>query len=378
MVDAIYRTTCGLGSWMDVVARLEEAAPFSGIIFHGTAGPDRYNYSASGGFWDPSDLARYAETYHAISPWVKAHAAAKLGESYLASVACGDVAVTDPQFYDEFVRPTGSGAGVALKLYDQADQFGVLTLDYDIRDSELRDAEMLRFGAEIAPHVMRSVQLLTELHDEAPSNTSMMSVLAHAAMPSIVVDAGCRIRWMNAAGEAAVVGRRGVGADLAGHLTLEVPAETDALRASVRSAIRRQVQQTGPADHTRALPFTARGEVRGPNILRVLPIPAYGWSDSAALSWLYGDQWLALITIRYRSAAPDIPIATVKALLGLSDREALIALNFASGREPEAIAQDLGIREVTVINHLKSAMRKTDCHRRGDLALLVSRIADLV
>ncbi len=74
--------------------------------------------------------------------------------------------------------------------------------------------------------------------------------------------------------------------------------------------------------------------------------------------------------------APDCA-PLLQDLFGLTPREAAVAALIAQGHGQAAVALGLGIARETVKAHLKHVFDKTGCHRQGEIAALLARLARL-
>jgi DNA-binding CsgD family transcriptional regulator len=83
---------------------------------------------------------------------------------------------------------------------------------------------------------------------------------------------------------------------------------------------------------------------------------------------------VALVTLTDLDATGGARTGDLRALWGLTEREAELAVRLAQGERIERAARELGIGEGTARHHLKSIFRRMDIDRQVDLVRLVAQI----
>ncbi|MEO0671623.1 MAG: helix-turn-helix transcriptional regulator [Pseudomonadota bacterium] len=373
-IECLYRVVAGHATWQDVLDELAKVTPDCGLIIHGM--PNLHGYVASdiAGTHTEDAVRQYTETYYRISPWLDAHRGQGIGEVYLASDFQPDLPNAHPQFFEEWAKPNNCGAGVAIKVHGTSgSDFGILTIDYAFDAHDRLDGPMSSIASQLSPHLVGCFKSIEGLQKEGAVARSLLAMLERSDDACFVLDRCGKVLAQNATATSALNRARGVCVDATGRLRLHVPRETEWLRKAVCNAASRKFAWPGGAPHT--FRFRAPSEALEPNTVSIMALPM-GGEASDRLSWMFEPSCHALVTIRYRADRAKPSIEDVRISLGLTRAEAIVAIAFSDrGGTAKEIAEELGSSPVTVDNQIKSAMKKTGCHRRYELAMLVSRFA---
>ncbi|MBO9695838.1 MAG: helix-turn-helix transcriptional regulator [Sphingopyxis sp.] len=90
--------------------------------------------------------------------------------------------------------------------------------------------------------------------------------------------------------------------------------------------------------------------------------------------WDFGFEPRVLIVARRAADIPAMRTVPLRAALGLTDAEAVIALRLANGEAREDIAADRGTSAQTLGTQIKSILRKSEVGREAELTALVNRL----
>jgi DNA-binding CsgD family transcriptional regulator len=257
-------------------------------------------------------------------------------------------------FYQDFLKPRGYGwHGAALLTSRPSDVLLSFkrTLRrgaYEARDiAQLNHAlPYLRAGAGAAA-AANSVSLRAQL-----------GALAHAGLGAVLLDRRGRVIEANEAiefGDGLIL----LGSDLrAGHRDDQV-----ALDAAIQQALR--------PEHPSRLPPPKRVVLRRNASRRPLLIDALSLIGASELS-LFEAAAMLVITDLGRGLPPEI--ADLRAIFGLTAREAELAAQLAVGTPLDLAAEGLRISRAHARQRLKVIFQKTDTHRQGELVALLAQL----
>ena len=257
--------------------------------------------------------------------------------------------------YAEFLASLGMRHMVAVPLRD-----GAVSRDFV---GFLRHLDQKPFGAQeqalitqLAPHMVRANKLryrATQLAEQAALGTAALDALPQALA---VVDAGLRLRYLNAAAERALASPGGLTLR---HGTLHAsdPSVQCDLAQSVATACGR-----GGWARAGAVP------VAPPTTVHVLPLQATHPLAQA----LHGRPHALLV---WPPALDVQRAAHIGLALGLTGAEARLALMLAQGCTLKDFALAQGCSWHTARTHAKNLLRKTGCQRQIDVARLVQGLS---
>lgn len=252
--------------------------------------------------------------------------------------------------------PSRHIAGLKLRLMPGCDLRFSLGRNRGGRFGDGVHAAML----SLAPHVAASFRARALL---APPDTPVTAAVPGLGdiealpIPLALADATLRLVHVNAALRALVARDDGLAL---GHARLVAEdARADAALASA----------------SREVLHAARA---GPAPLRGISVPRRGSAvpylvQAIALGRaMRGGCGLLFVVTDPETGRPDA--ALLRQLLGLTQAEAALAVELASGASLEAAARGRGIARETARTQLKSILAKTGCARQADLARLLARL----
>jgi DNA-binding CsgD family transcriptional regulator len=173
----------------------------------------------------------------------------------------------------------------------------------------------------------------------------------------VILDGQSRVRFVNGAGERFLRGSRALYVRRGG-----LVASKDArLRQQLQNAIRRAVAE----GISSTFPLHSE-ESANPWTITVLPLPR---EQASEIRWLERS---ALVIIG--GVAREPRANALGRLLGLSPREAELALALLRGEVPSAIADRRGVALTTVRSQIRSLFTKTGVNRISALVRLVSSL----
>jgi DNA-binding CsgD family transcriptional regulator len=149
-----------------------------------------------------------------------------------------------------------------------------------------------------------------------------------------------------------------------GRLVAKDASAVAALEAAVGDLLKRK---NGGLSAPVALPRTGRRH----------PLLAYPVKFSSATANAFSD-CQAMIVLIDPDAAPRPPEATLRSVFRLSESEARLGAQLASGEALEQVADRLGIAKETSRTQLKSIFAKTGVHRQAELVAMMATLLNNV
>jgi DNA-binding CsgD family transcriptional regulator len=217
----------------------------------------------------------------------------------------------------------------------------------------------------LSRHVEKSLRLSVRLLDAELRDLEMQQALSRIGVGVITVEAGCRIRFVNAAAERLLVDH-GIRVKHQ-QLCFENSAAQEELDRTVSS----WVERAADSALSRPIPHLIRASHRErPVTVYILPVIRWSTEPSHFLT-----RTRAIVLIIDQQPADPLDPSTVRDLLDLTLGEARVAALIGAGISPKEAAERLGVAEATARNTLKRVFSKVGVSRQSELAVLLSRFA---
>lgn len=262
------------------------------------------------------------------------------------------------EFFNDWARPQGFDNIVHLRIENSGDTvIGVgLTRSRGSGEFESDEIALQQF---LLPHLRRGIRTSLRLAEAKASGLAMGEALDQLRRGVIGLDAACRVVFANQAAQSSFA-RGDMLQVSAGVLTAVRSNWTSDLRRIVDSAIR------GRTSGSLILP---RPDGRPGLLLEAVPA-----AGSVALLGLHS---LPVALLIITDPEDDVSSATepLRALYGLTAKEAEVAVHAARGEGLATVAATLGMARSTAQSHLKKVFDKTQTHRQAELAWLVARLS---
>jgi DNA-binding CsgD family transcriptional regulator len=352
-IDAFFAATFDPARWTEALDLLSQAAGADGAsLVFGHSSPNSVAGSASiHGF-----MADYFQM--AVDDSREERVAPTLRDGFTTDLQFYARAEIDRDpFYQDFLKPRGHGwHGVAL-LGTRPDDI-VLSLKRSLRRGPYERHELDQLD-KLLPYMRAAATAAAAAH--AGALGAQLAALARAGLGAITLDRHGRVIESNGAVEL------GDGLAVVGdEIRTSLRADQPALDAAIAQALRPEHPSRLPPPRRLVL---RRQLARRPLVVDVLPlIGACGVALSRAAA-------LLVINDLGRTERPDI--ADLRAVFGLTAREAELAARLAAGMPLETAAGELRITKAHARQRLKVIFQKTDTHRQAELAALLARLPRL-
>lgn len=236
----------------------------------------------------------------------------------------------------------------------------VLRADEETREvlGFVRDSAGAPWGAtsrsvfdRLSPHLVRASALRAHVLQQTGPAAIGLSTLDGLVQGMAVIDAECRVLYLNRAAQACCTEEGGMGRVAHDRLLPAQLRQQPAFRQLVRRACEPSGNATGGVLRTRGGAGAAVG-------MSVWPLKA-------------SHRHLALVVFAGPPAVSTAGPCMLDRLLGLTPSEARLAQLLAEGKTLKDFADLRQCTSHTARSHLKNLMQKTGCHRQMELVQLV-------
>jgi DNA-binding CsgD family transcriptional regulator len=355
--DDIYEALFDDDAFANLPALLAQAAGGRSalVLWNGREGEyDALAYSYFSADW----MKQYAETWSSLDPWVHAAQRPERSNHFMfLQQYVPEPTWTNSTIYNDFIRPTGDdsfhacGVGVSSPWGT-----GIVGIHRGRAAGEFEEADVVRLKT-LLPDLGRVLRVRTELASARRDLSISVAAQDRIRMAILVARADGYVLQNNATAEAIL--RRGDGLRLkhgrvTGRWHEGASQLAECLAQSARSSM--------PIGSTAVI---ERGPGEAPYLVTVTPLVGGGGRSRA------------LLLFRDPATEDGSLIARLQSLFGLTNVEAVVAVDLAAGVSPAEIAQKRGVRTSTIKTQVKSIMAKTGSHRQSEIAAVVAGLPQL-
>lgn len=259
-------------------------------------------------------------------------------------------------FWKKHMRALGIGDFMALCLYEPKDQaFPVLTLARPRNAGAYSDAALQTFQG-FAFHLRFATRLLFAVQSQEKASPDVRAVLDNLPVPCALIGPLGYAAYVNPAMNR-LVGRRMPLQLVGGRLTARAKAADERLQAVIAAAIRGTDGIQRPTDIALSDDYD--------NHLLVVISSISG--NSRNILDLYSPSAVVFALGESPPVQVHEQLGRLKAVLKLSEQEALVAKDLLAGLMPEDIATLHGKSPLTVRTQIRSLLRKNNLRRVVDL-----------
>lgn len=356
LVSGVYDAATTPHRWVDALRGIQSHLGASGAVFTVGDTGDRALRAATS---LPEEAARtYQEYYHRLDNELRC---VEHGPTGVVRCSAELVAPSrDPEFYSDWMRPSGLAAGVFVRLTASSQPI-CLVLAFPRPLDDVRDAEGVKTVAALVPHLQQAVQTQFKFDEAIGSVEDLGAAFQRHRHGVFIVGRDCVVVQTNSAGEQMLASRDGL-AFSAGRLAAVGTRNSGALPAAVHFAV------TGDSSGVRSGGTLLCGRPSGkrPYIVHVLPLRHSGHREVLA-----PESSTAMIVIIDPESDPEPPMLLLRRLYQLTQTEAEVAARIARGADARQIAGEMCVSITTVRTHLQHVFEKTDTHRQAELIRLL-------
>jgi len=353
LIDAIYGAGADAQKWPAVLGLLT-------AYFHGACGAmhigdvkTSFSFGACYNL-DPAASAAYAEHYFSINPLneplTRVPAGKVVGDHELVPRS----AYQHSEFYHDYswkFRLNGSATAVLANEQGHVSCVGVVTAT---GTDPYSDTELQAFQ-RLVPHLRRAVELNRQFAAMHARCEGSERALDHFELGVVLLgDKGIMLR-ANAAAEAMLRSRVGLTARQ-GIIYAREPVSNAHLHALIEQAVRGKGERGGSLH----IPRSNGGR---PLFARVLPYVGETYANI--------NNVRAILYLRDPDTEPHQGIDLVSTAYGLTPAEARVLRLMLKVSDVKKVGEELGIKTVTVRNHMARIMAKTGTAKQTELTNMV-------
>ena len=263
------------------------------------------------------------------------------------------------ELYQESWKDHGIFYTAHYCLFDDRETSAGVTFTRPNSMSKFDDTEVKALAPTIQI-MQRAVRLYADVTSLSEKDRLMLEGLDRVSQGVVIVCSKGKVQHVNTAAEKILAARRGMKVLRTGTLECELRADSEYLKALIKSSIEPASAVAHPssgamrvrlADGTHALS------------LRVTPLPMSAVNP-------FNSKRYAAVLMKPSSTVEDIRLLLTE-VYSLTSTEATIASMLGSGLSLAEICGQLAVKENTARTHLKRIFAKTDTNRQSSLVSLI-------
>jgi len=362
LIGTIYDTALDRALWSEV---LQRSAAFVGGAASALYSKNAVRKTATPVlFWNPrfdaAGVASYFDEYMRIDPMTTCQFLFEVGQVYSIEDCMPYAEFVETRIYKEYGKPQGLVDQLATNLDKSATSFSLFAI-YRSVEQGLADDEMRRRMRLIIPHVRRAVLIGNVLDFDRAEATAFEDTLNGLAAGVFLVDAGARIVFANASGQA-LLGEGKILCQKNGVLTAADPRIRKMLPGVIASA-----GDGDAAVGTNGIAVPLSSHPEQPWLAHILPLTSGARRHA-------GIEYSAVAAVFVHQASLETPssMETLSKLYKLTPSELRVLAAVSEVGGVSAVAEVVGIAEATVKTHLQHLFAKTGTNRQTDLVKLAA------
>jgi len=365
VVDGLYGAALEPETWpqaLDRVRGLYDGA--IGVLFlQDTSTGDICWWTGAG--TDPAGEREYLEHIKDINPRTRFSVEHPPGTIAWDYRVMPEEAMRRHPFYDWLERVQDLRYFIGSRMFESGGCSAFMGIDWPTRHGHVERSTIDLF-AGLLPHLAQAFRLTLSRLDAEDRAAALDSVVDRFACGVVILDARGRVLHVNP--RAASIFDRGDGLDLSrGTIAARRASDTRKLHRLIDVGLR--AAETDALPMTTAIPVPRLGSDL-PYLVTVAPLPTRALPDATTRP--------VLAMIIRESPVHDGPSRhLLTQTLGLTPREADLALALLANGGIKAAASRMGIAPATARVHLRNIFRKTQVHSQKDLVRLLSQVASL-
>jgi len=314
------------------------------------------------GRWEDDFTTSYTDYYVRLNKWTEEFAHFDVGQATVVDDIVPREVTLKSEFYADWLRPQNLMTGVTISVFKENLRYMNFSVLYDDTGEE-QQRQNAAFLQALSPHLRRAGQINRQMSGLAFVSQALVEAFDRVNRGVALVHADGRSFYCNDQAKQYF--------DLRDGLVLYPDGRIGCQDQDVESDLYRTIRAAGK---------TAKGTGNSPGGITTVPrhLAARPWSvmiapiPASAADFGHTEGAVALFIVD-PNRAPTISAANLRAVLGITEAEARVAISLAEGKSPEEIAQEQGKAILTVRTHLRNAMSKTGVGRLAELVALVLR-----
>jgi DNA-binding CsgD family transcriptional regulator len=361
LIERMYAAGCDPDEWQALVDHVHAQLPGAAFSTHLTIAGTGLTGCASG--LPEEQLKSYLEHYHALNPYNALFNRLDVGKVYTVTGLGSRQWLRGHAFYHEWLKPAGDFTyGASIVVARDPNRLFRITFDMSERQEHLEEvcAQLL---TRLGPHLARAFEVNERLQAAAATEAMLAGLIDRIDGAAIILAPEARVLALNRHAEALVRRASLFRISLPGRLAFRNPAHEASFRRSLAVAL-------GALSHGAPYAFPAGDSGSGPITVMLLPLrPAGG---GAALT-VAGPR--ALLVVQEATRSASLPKDLLRSLYRLTNAEAALVLQIASGASVADAADAGGVTLTTARNQLAAAMAKVGVNRQAELVAAIAALA---
>jgi DNA-binding CsgD family transcriptional regulator/PAS domain-containing protein len=351
IVDNLYAGALDPSVWMQAINGIADWLSCSGGILFAANPTTQALLRDEISRGDPALMQTYRQHWASTDMRITAGARMPVGEPHNERQIVDKSTWARSSLLNEFLLPSDYPFMLATWLHRSAHKVVALTFEGSMRRGPF-DENDTRKLTRLIPHVQRALQIRDRLEAQDVRAATLTSVVEQSRMGVIVLDQKGRIIEATGLAESLLSAGSEMRRASDRTLWLKEPAGSQ-----LKEWVMTGLPPKNPAGGFLSVP---KCHGLGSVSLVVAPMPAL-----PTLWTLVDPRWLVFIYDPEQRLAPGAEL--ISRDLGISAREAEIAVMLSMGRDLSGAATQLGISMHTMRTHLKNIFEKTGSHSQSDL-----------
>jgi DNA-binding CsgD family transcriptional regulator len=364
LIERIYAAGCDPAEWQAFVDHVHAHLPGTAFSTHLTmAGTGLTGCSAG---LPEEQLKSYFAHYHTLNPFTALFAKLEPGRVYTTTGLGTRQWIGKQAFYHEWLKPAGNLThGASMVVTRDSRRLFRMCFDMPERQGHLEDvcAQLL---TRLGPHLARAFEVNERLQATAATEAMLSGLIDRIDGAAIILGPEARVLALNRQAEALARRASLFRISLPGRLAFGNPDHEASFRRSLAVAL----GAIGPgAPYAFSCGGGEPSPIDGPIAVMLLPLrPAGG---GAALT--VASPRALLVVQEARSAS--LPKDLLRSVYRLTNAEAALVLQIASGASVADAADAAGVTLTTARNQLAAAMAKVGVNRQAELVATIAALA---
>lgn len=311
----------------------------------------------------PATDAAYNGAMNAHNPWLHSDMPYRPDTVFLGTEILPDAELVRTEFYRTYLRPLG----LQHRLCGVVARDGMETEFVTI----LRRRGTRSFGGRekarlktILPHLSQALALERRLVRQQEERSALFEMLDHIPVACLLLNQGCRVRFMNRSAQALMARRDGLTVR-AGQLVAPRKREAMSLRSLVAQVASRAPTAREQEDHL----VISRGADRPPLLLTLFPVDRRRIEPDGQI-----DSLVAVLT-KDPDGEEQGSICSFAEAYGLTPAEERLITLLAEGHGLFDAARALGVTRNTARTHIRHVYGKLGVHRQADIIRLLGKLS---
>jgi DNA-binding CsgD family transcriptional regulator len=368
LIAEIYGAATDLSRWTTVVQKLHHLFPWGTTILYGYDNEAQCTLGMIQAGLSPELEQQFTSHYSLVSPFGSGIARAPLGIPQRSLDLCEWSLLAQSEYFNDFMLPRKSGAGVGLVLYREASRSLILTIDCNYQRRDEIEPRIIQQMNSIAYHMAQSFALMRKMTGQSMTRLNVSQLIDLVREPAFVLDRRCRIVVHNTAAARILEGNWAIRPSL-GLLAFH-NLDAQAFLEKAISSIRSNNINALASNYFLPSPL-------GRLVVSICPLAAqHPDAANPLFHAVFDNEPIACVVLTSIDVREGRNLEVAQKIFGLTPAEARLADAVSAGVELVEYAKQNQVSIHTVRNQLKSIFVKTDTARQVELALLLRRLSN--